>query len=152
MEPVTLSALAAWAAMISAAAAAVTVIFTFKAILQATRTQELATVDRVFNSIAELEEKLYDAVASGHGQTVLPTWRGLFLNRLEYFSFLVNQNYLRDPTLASFFAEAVVRWYEDVFEKLADQAEKTDPKIYPELKALYLKLKSKSGVETITSN
>lgn len=71
--------------MISASAAAVTVIFTFKAILHATRTQELATVDRVFDNLAQLEEKLYDAIASGHGQTVLPTWRGLFLNRLEYF-------------------------------------------------------------------
>lgn len=85
MESAILNALSAWAAMISASAAAVTVIFTFKAILHATRTQELATVDRVFDNLAQLEEKLYDAIASGHGQTVLPTWRGLFLNRLEYF-------------------------------------------------------------------
>lgn len=31
---------------------------------------------------------------------------------------------------------------------MADQAEKADPKVYPELKALYFKLKSKSGLET----
>jgi hypothetical protein len=71
--------------------------------------------------------------AYAHGQTFLPSWRRRFLNRLEYFTFLVNHKYLGDAKLMNFFAVAVVRWYEDIFDKLADQTEKADPQIYPEL-------------------
>ena len=142
MDPTTANSLASWAAIISASAAAITVVFTYRAVLQAIRSQELATVDRLFNSIAQLEEKLYDAIASGEGKTILPSWRGLFLNRLEYLSFLVNHNYLGDEKLVSFFTDAVVRWYEDIFESLAKESEKTDPKTYHELKTLYARLKA----------
>lgn len=136
-----MSELGAWAAMVSASAAAITVIVSFNAVLQAKRTQELAVVDRVFSGIAELEGKLYDAIASGNAGKLLPMWRGLFLNRLEYFCFLVNNEYLRDEKLASFFSDAVVRWHEDIFEKLADPTEKADMNAYPELRLLYKKLK-----------
>jgi hypothetical protein len=142
VEPSTAIALGSFAAIVSASVATLTVIISFNAILQAKRTQELAIADRVYNSIAELEEKLYNAVAAKQGNDFLPSWRGLFLNRLEYFSFLVNQNYLQDKKLTSFFMAAIVRWYEDIFDKLADQTERTDPTVYPELKVLYAKLKA----------
>ena len=130
--------------MLSATAAAITLVFGYLAIREAKRSQELTIIDRVYDAITQLEEQFYDAVLSGNGETVLPTWRGRFLNRLEYFSFLVNHNYLGDAKLVNFFSVAVVRWYEDIFDKLADQNEKADPQTYPELKALYAKLKSQS--------
>ena len=96
MDSATINALGAWASMLSATAAAITLVFGYLAIREAKRSQELTIIDRVYDAITQLEEQFYDAVLSGNGETVLPTWRGRFLNRLEYFSFLVNHNYLGD--------------------------------------------------------
>ncbi len=132
--------LAAIAAAVSAIAAACGLFVNAWSLKQAKRTRELQIFDRIFGSIIHLEEKLHDAAASGAGPAVALAWRGTFLNTLEYFAFLVNREYLSDPRLAGFFSDAVEHWYKDVFLKEATRNEQTDPKIYPELKALYGKI------------
>lgn len=134
---INLAAIPAAAAAISAIAAAIGLFFNALATRQAKRTRELQIFDRVFGSIAHLEEKLLDAAAAGRGPDAAKAWRSPFLNTLEYLAFLVNHRYLSDKRLAGFFSDAVVHWYRDIFLATATEKERNDPKIYPELKALY---------------
>lgn len=131
------------AAAISAVAAAIALVFNAVAVRQANRSRNLDLFDRIFASIAHLEERLQDTVANPatpSGNYVILSWRGLLLNRLEYFAFLVNGRYLEDERLVGFFRETIIRWYEEIFLKLGDKSEKEDPKVYPELKNLYRRL------------
>lgn len=134
----------ALAATFSAAAAAIALGFNAIAVWQANQSRNLDLFDRIFSSIAHLEERLQDTVsnpATPSGDHVLLWWRGLLLNRLEYFAFLVNGRYIKDKLLVGFFRITIIRWYEEVFLRLGDPSEKDDPHTYPELKALYLRLK-----------
>jgi hypothetical protein len=135
-----LTLISASAAAISAFAAAIALSFNVVAVRQATRSRDLGLFHQIFTGIAQLEEKLQDAVASGKGKDVFAPWRDQFLNRLEHFAFLVNNDYLHDAKLVHFFTEAYLRWYEEIFLKLASAEEKTNTRVYPELKALYAKL------------
>lgn len=132
------------AGTISAGAAAIALAFNAIALWQANHSRNLDLFDRVFSSIAHLEESLQDIVTNparpSENYMLLSSWRSLLLNRLEYFAFLVNKRYLKDECLVGFFKETIIRWHEEIFLKLGDKSEKEDPKIYPELKSLYMRL------------
>lgn len=119
------------AAALSATAAAVGLLLNAIATRQAKRTRELQVFDRVFGSIAHLEEKLLDAAAAGDAPNTATAWRSSFLSTLEYFAFLVNHRYLSDIRLAGFFSRAVVDWYRGIFLPGATEDERRDPTIYP---------------------
>ena len=63
-----------------------------------------------------------------------------FFNTLEWFSFIVNKNYVKDKKMIAFFKDAVIEWYEHLFLKYMPRAI-SDPKEFPEFKTLYRKFK-----------
>lgn len=142
MDQITAAALSAWVASVSAGAAILSVILNIHVLSQAKRNNELALLDRIFSGIVELEVRLYDSMEAGNGKESFLRWRGLFLNRLEYFSFLVNHNHLRDESMVAFWGDAIICWYREIFLKYAEDTDLTDPKLCAELKLLYAKLNS----------
>lgn len=141
LNELSLDTISSLAAAISAAVAGWGLWMSAKATRQARQTQELQLFEGIFCGIRRLEEELHTAAASGAGREFLKGWRSLFLNTLEYFSFLVNRGHLRDESLTAFFSDAVIRWYQDIFLAQATTEEMSDPGIYPELKSLYKRLK-----------
>ena len=67
----------------------------------------------------------------------LKAWDSLFFNTLEYFSFLLNKEYLSDKKILNFFEDAIIAWYEKIFLIHSTPKEQKDNKVYPELKKLY---------------
>ena len=64
-----------------------------------------------------------------------------FFNTIEYLAFLINNDFVGDPRLESFFRRAFVFWYEELFKKHDSSAEQ-DPNQYEEFKKLYRRLKA----------
>lgn len=144
MDQISAAALSAWVASFSAAAAILSVILNIHVLSQAKRNNELALLDRIFSGIVELEIRLYDSMEAGERkEQSFFRWRGLFLNRLEYFSFLVNHNHLTDESMVAFWGDAIICWYREIFLKHTKDADLTDPKLYPELKSLYARLNNR---------
>lgn len=133
-----------WTA-VSVAAAAIGLFLNAWSIAQATKTRQLQLFERIFNDIRSLDEKLQSAAASGATVTIIPGWRSVFLQTLEYLAFLVNKRLLKDCRLIDFFSGAVIHWYDSIFVAHASETEKTDPSVYPELKRLHTKLKKSQG-------
>lgn len=140
LNELTLLTVSSFAAAISAAAAAIGLFYSAKATEQARQTQELQLFEHIFGDIRGLEEKLHTAAASGAGKEFTTGWRSIFLNTLEYLSFLVDSGYLRDQRLVVFFSPAVIRWYQDIFLAQATAEEASNLAIYPELRTLCKRL------------
>ena len=66
-------------------------------------------------------------------------WASLFFNTLEWFSFLVNTNKIKDHKTVNFFKDAVTSWYDDLFldTTYIETWQIEDDKQYPEFKKLY---------------
>lgn len=54
---------------------------------------------------------------------------------------LVNNKYISDKRMIHFFDEAIIEWYEKIFVKHHTQEERENPKVYPEMKRIYHKIK-----------
>jgi uncharacterized protein YutD len=67
-------------------------------------------------------------------------WDSRFFNTLEWFSFLVNENTIKDTKIKSFFKEALIDWHDNLLQAKY----KNDPAKYPEFKKLYKDLKKGS--------
>lgn len=134
-------------ATISAIIAAIGLWLTKKALEQNTKTRELQLLDSAFKEIKSVEIKLYDNYKNSDEKTK-KEWDSLLFNSIEYFSMLVNNKYISDKKMIHFFDEAIVEWYEQIFVKRHTQDEKQDPKVYPEMKMLYHRIKLKRITST----
>jgi hypothetical protein len=95
----------------------------------------------VFTDILALEKELYDKY-SGSSEDQKKRWDSLLFNSIEFFAFLVNNKYVSDARMVSFFRDAIVGWYEGIFLKHYGQDEIRDEKLYPEMKKLYNEMMS----------
>lgn len=138
------------APIISAAVACFALIINAVAVNKNNRKIELDTFDRIHTKIIEIERRLYDAAAA-HNKDLLQTWRGDLLNSLEYVSFLFNHNYLEDRQLREYWSTSIIVWHERFFLEQSTEAQKQDPTLYRELKALYKDLKSNQSPSNTSS-
>ena len=127
-------------AIISATFAGVGLILNWLALRENNRTRQLQLLNDVFKSIKETELTLYDKYKNSDDKTKRE-WDSLLFNSVEQFAFLVNEKFIKNKKISSFFDEAVVMWYEQIFLKHYLEEERNNPKLYPEFKKLYHTIK-----------
>ena len=104
------------------------------------KTEEIRLAESVFKDIRILQKDLSD-INSTSGDLDIPeaeerrknSWRSQFFNTLEWLSFLINENKIKDKNVIKFFKPAIMKWYDDIFVKYMGNAV-TDPEEFPELK------------------
>ncbi len=124
--------------LISGVATAFGAWFAYFALKENTKTRELQLLDNAFKEIKAAERDLY---LHFNNKEKKEQWDSLFFNSIEYFSLLVNSRYISDPRIIKFFADAIIMWYEDIFLENTSKKDQNDPKIYPQMKKLYHRLK-----------
>lgn len=67
-------------------------------------------------------------------------WDAIHFNSIEFFSFLVNENYIKDKKLISFFEDAIVDWYEKLYVKSFTKKVRNNPNHFKEFNKLYKKI------------
>lgn len=82
---------------------------------------ELRLLEGVFRDFRELEKE------GGKFVEQLPrlveiraSWRFRLLQTMEFWCFLVNHEHVKDPSLVSFFHQAVMGWYDTILMAVAD--------------------------------
>jgi hypothetical protein len=68
----------------------------------------------------------------------------LFFNTLKFFSFFLNEKFLKDTKVLVFFEDAVKAFYDQVVLKHIPTEKQRDAKTYPEFKKLYARPKEKT--------
>jgi hypothetical protein len=127
-------------ASLSAVFAAVALILNTIAIKESKRTRDLQTFYGIFKDLISLEERQREYYKTEDGKKA---WNSLFFNTLEFFSFLLNEKFLKDPKVLLFFEDAVKGFYEQVFLKHIPDEKQRDVKVYPEFKKLYARIREK---------
>jgi hypothetical protein len=138
-----MSDIQSWAVLVaslSAAFAAVALVLNTMAIKESRRTRELQTFYGIFKDLISLEDKQRDYYLTEGGMIA---WNSLFFNTLEFFSFLLNEKFLKDPKVLAFFEDAIKKFYEHMFLKYISEEKQKDTKTYPEFKKLYASVKEK---------
>ena len=121
-----------FAAAFAAILAAVGLFFQAFSIRQSKRTMEAQLFESLFRDIRDLEREL--GVIPDEDEDERLKWRNRFLQTLEFFCFLVHEEYLSRASVVEYFKDAVVNWHDTVFLPDASQDEKHRPDIYPEFK------------------
>ena len=118
-------------------------IFAIKSYNSFRNAEELKLVESIFNDLRELERQKYQLPTAPTENEKLKDWASLFFNTLEWFSFLVNSNKIKDDKTIDFFKDAVINWYDELFldPDYIELWQVEDKKQYPELKKLYKKFK-----------
>ncbi len=128
------------ATWIGAIAAAGGLLFNGYQIRANNKTKQLEILETVYRDIKALEQRYYDGYEDNPEKNV-QSWDYQFFNQLEWFSFLINENKLKDKKLIDFFKPAIIGWYEDMFVKHFNKSDVDDPKQFEEFKKLYKKFK-----------
>lgn len=84
---------------------------------------------------------LYFREYSGKSEKKQKNWDSIQFNTLEFYSFLVNENYIKDKKIVSFFKPMIISWYENIYLNHFKQERIDDPNDYAEFKKLYKRLK-----------
>ena len=125
----TLSAVPA----VTALAAVAALVYNARTYSRARTQQQVDICTRLFLEIRGLEKDYYLLFADKSEQE-RSRWDSLFLNTLEYFSFLVNRGHLEDKAMVEFFGPAFVEWREVILRRHVQGWE--DPHKYEEFKEL----------------
>ena len=103
------------------------------------RAVQLQVFESTFKDLRSLEERYYRDVA-GKGSEIEKQWCSAFFNTLEYLAFLFNAKLIPAQPILDFYRDALINWYENIFQKKATVDQRTDPARFPELKTLYRRL------------
>jgi hypothetical protein len=125
---------------VSAVAAASGLILNWRALVENTKTRQLQLLNEVFRSIRDTELLLYTKYKKASPEE-RRDWNSLFFNSLEHFAFLVNEGFIKDKKMVGFFDEAVIAWYEEIFQEHYSSKEIRNSKEFREFKKLYHALK-----------
>lgn len=113
------------------------IIFTICNLRAEREKRELEIFENIFKDIRNYEEKLSKEALDIETRK---TWDSLFLNTLEYASFLFNEKFISNKKILLFLKD-VVKWgYEEI---LREQENWEDRDKFPELKTLYVFMQSK---------
>jgi hypothetical protein len=107
-----------------------------------TKTREIQMLNDTFRSIKETERELYSHY-KGKDEQSKKEWDSMLFNSIEQFAFLVNNKFIKNQKLTSFFDDAIIMWYESIFLKNSDDAIINDDKQYSEFKKLYHTIKKR---------
>ena len=101
---------------------------------------ETNLAENIFRDLRALEKEKYGLPEDTEKKM---DWASLFFNTLEWFAFLVNEKKIKDGKIRSFFKDAIIEWYEELFldKDYIEDKQVTNPKEFPEFKKLYKKLK-----------
>jgi hypothetical protein len=124
----------------AAVIAAVGLFFTGYVFLKDEKTRQLQIAEGIFKDLRDLENQYYETY-SKQEQHKKENWNSIFFNTLEWFSFLINHGKLSDKTMISFFKEAIISYYENIFCKVYDSKVIHDNTQFTEFKKLYTKIK-----------
>jgi hypothetical protein len=123
------------ASWISALAATGGLIFTGWQIRINSKSVDIGTAEKAFAQLNDFQARL-DLIPKDDSIKI-KEWRSLFLNQLEWFSFLVNHKKIKDKDLLCFFEEAIVYWYENIY------LPESEGDVYEELRAWYERIKKR---------
>ncbi len=127
--------------VVSTFIAAVVLIFTYRGIKEDIKTRQIQLLESGFKSINGAELLFYTKYKTANHNT-RKEWDSIFFNSIEFYSFLINKKYIDKKDAIGFFGGAVVSWYENIFLRYASRQDVKNSNIYPEMKALYTKVKS----------
>ena len=126
-----------FAPAVAALAAAVGLILNAFATWSSAKVRRQETFTHFVVDLREMEAQFYREY-DGKDEATRRKWDSLFLNSLEYMSFLVNHGYVRDRKMVQFFAPAFVGWHQDILQAHVENWR--DPNMYEEFKKLCGKL------------
>ena len=130
--------------MVATIAAAIAAVVAACQLRESRRATQLQVFDSTFNKLREREESFYTKNPKPNSLEK-KRWLSGFFNTLEYMSFLVNAGLIPEKPFIRFYRDAIIGWYENIFLREAEDEEKIDQTLYPELKRLYTRLKRKTG-------
>lgn len=118
-------------------------IFAIKSYISFRNAEELKLAESIFKDLRDLEKKKYELPIEPTEKEQLKDWASLFFNTLEWFSFLVNKNKIKDRETVNFFKDAVIDWYDNIFldSMYIEIWQVKKDNEYPELKKLYKDMK-----------
>ena len=125
--------------IIAAIAAIIGLFFTGYVFLKDQKTRQLQIAEDIFKNLRELEIQYYEKYHKNDEN--LKQWKYIFFNTLEWFSFLINHNRLKDKEMLMFFDDTFIAYYEHIFINVFEDKYINDDKQFPEFKNLYKKLK-----------
>jgi len=129
-------------ASISAALAGIGLILAWWGLRAETKVRQLQILDNTLNNINQTVQLLYDKYEA-ESEDKKKQWDSQLFNQIEYFSFLVNNKFLKDKRLIEFFKDAIIMWYEEIFLKHYPKDQIENTRLYPEMKILYKRFKSR---------
>jgi hypothetical protein len=77
------------------------------------KAREIQLLTNTFNAINEIEGKLYTEYKGKDKKE----WDSLLFNSIEYFAFLINNRFISNYKMRSFFDDVIIIWYENIFLK-----------------------------------
>ncbi|MFC1787531.1 hypothetical protein ACFLY8_05850 [Halobacteriota archaeon] len=104
-------------------------------------TRQLQLFNDAFENILESELNFYEHYINKDPMTKMCGVYALF-NSIEKLAFFVNEKFIKNENIASYFKDSIVIWYKEVYLKQFSQEEIDDPKNFEEFKKLYQSIKS----------
>ena len=133
---VVAAGVAAGAAVVAAIVAVVAAAFAYLQLRESSRATQLQVFDATFTKLRALEDDFYTKNPKSDSAAERQ-WCSGFFNTLEYMCFLVNEGFIPPKPFISFYRDAIIQWYDNIFIKKADDEQQDDPQRFPELKKLY---------------
>ncbi|MFH1916771.1 MAG: hypothetical protein ABIJ21_05885 [Nanoarchaeota archaeon] len=133
-------ALEIWISAVGTFFAGIGLFLNWHAIREENKTRTAQIFIDSFERIIKVEKSLYtDFDIKSVNQK--KEWDSLLFNSIELFAIMVNTKMIKDKPMRTFFDDAIVRWYEEIFLKFHED-EVNEGKMYPEFKKLYHSIKS----------
>src|SRR3989344_5109186 len=120
MEIATIKFILTIAPAVSATFAGLGLILNYLAIKENNKTRQTQYMSEIFDKIQSHERLLYTDYKNANKKEI-EEWDSLFFNSIEYFAFLINENYIKDEKIINFFGDAIINWYENIFVKHSKQ-------------------------------
>ena len=101
---------------------------------------ELDIINEFFNRI-RADEILFYTKYKVQDEEARQEWDEIHFNDIEFFCFLVNEGYVKDKKLISFFDGAIIKWYEKLYVEHFSKEERNNPEHYKEFNKHYNTIK-----------
>lgn len=106
--------------------------------------RELQFVDGTFQQIISTEERLfYELMKKGNDKKLGPNELSFLFNRIAWFCFMINPEFVKDKELLDFFKYQIIRWYDNCFLRYLPEEIVKDENTYPSFRQRYNSYKKK---------
>lgn len=122
----------------------ITLGFTIRTYRRLRKTDQIKLAHDFFLLYKELQDKraLLEQQDKSKGEKEWKEWAERYFDNLEWFSYLVNTEQIKDPRLLAFYEDIILVSYEKGLPIFYSQEKINKKNFYPELKELYDKLKN----------